>query len=464
MFQPVQNLEFSRLPMTAQADSEAPGKVDPDRRITVVYSSAGQRWSLPAELVGDVAPAMPAAPVPFAPFAFEGIVEVGGLPTAQVDLSEFLGGPIRTGPYAMLVRTSRGPIKVRVDSASLAASASTDETPSGLPGIEALVADLVCAECDEQPRPGAITDAADEGQLDFLVIRSGPVPVAVPALDVERVGRHSGAWNSRTGGTGERAIALEGEILPGWSLAAWLGSGQIEDETWTVVLGGEDDRVALTVAEVRGLVSVPRRRIKHAAHRTGISTWLLDSEDRAIEVIGPAGIATTGPGKTTQRLPSPVEPKLSNSNPPTSHSQIAFKAGPFTCVLPSMAVIEVRGGIERADLPARRSRAALPVFDPAVLLGFPSPSLNATRAVVLRRSGKRRPVSLLTADVGNARDGEWHPLPAVPQAIHDLFQSVRLNGPSCDLLLRETAFARSGCRAVASLLENALAGWLSGAR
>ena len=97
--------------VTVPADREAFGMV--------VYSSAGQSRVLPAAVVLDVAPARPAAPLPFAPTALEGLVETDGRLAPQWDLPQAMGGAARAGRCSILIATTRGPIRVRVDAVSV---------------------------------------------------------------------------------------------------------------------------------------------------------------------------------------------------------------------------------------------------------------------------------------------------------------------------------------------------------
>ena len=111
----------------------------------VVVSGAGRRASLPVAAVADIAAARPALKLPFAADhfagdAFEGAVPCGGALTAQLDLVRAWGGGAGEGATTLLVRTRRGPVRVRVERVSGPALPQTEAAQCGLADIEALLA------------------------------------------------------------------------------------------------------------------------------------------------------------------------------------------------------------------------------------------------------------------------------------------------------------------------------------
>ena len=439
--------------VTVPADREAFGMV--------VYSSAGQSRVLPAAVVLDVAPARPAAPLPFAPTALEGLVETDGRLAPQWDLPQAMGGAARAGRCSMLIATTRGPIRVRVDAVSVVGSARepAPDLPSGLAAIEALAATLAPADTVPVLAPEAATAIARP--LEVLLVASHGLVLALPALGVEQVARHQGTRALRTGHPGERVVVIGNDLLPGWSLSAWLGQAPAEpqaEEGWAVILRGDGGRTALTVAEVRGLVSVPADRVRRLSHRNGATLWLSDPGRGAIEVIEPAGVAGLPVG-VTDPVPDAALP------PPTARPErrsadrglLAATVGPFTCVFPVAMVAEVLGTPDRRRWSAWRSRNAWPVLDPALLLGLPGPDAASSPMLVLmlKRPG-RRSLALPAAGIrpADARPG-WQPLPPVPPPVRALFRAVRIRGATCELLVRDAAVRETG-----HLVKRALTGWL----
>ena len=436
----------------------------------VIYSSAGRLRALPAAAVREIGQAAAAA-VPFAPALFEGLVDGDGILAAQIDLPLAMGAAARGGRYSMLVETSRGLLRLRVDGVSFAGSAADEGTMPGLPEIEALIAGFAPADPLPQERP-AVSEGPAAKPFEALVVKSGGVPAALPAAEVERVERHRGARLSRKGGAGERIVAVDGDILPGWSLAVWLDRGREgaapEAEGWAVVMRVGGRRVALTVAEVRGVVAVPGERVRRIRHRDGASLWLPDpggdSESGMIEVIesaefgGVGGHAHSPAEAESDEEPAAAPPERRAAD----RGRFALGFGLFSCVVPESLIDEVLGELAPGRVAARRGRGMLPLLDPAPLLGLVATGAASGRALLLKRPGRRR-LALRVAAIGPAAPApDWRPLPILPPTAHRLFQAVRLEGAASAFLLRESAFDRPRDPVIAGLLRAAPAGWLGG--
>ncbi|MEI6559963.1 MAG: chemotaxis protein CheW [Rhodospirillaceae bacterium] len=442
-----------------------------DRPGVVLYSSAGRLRSLPAVAVRGITRATVAAAVPFSPPAYEGLVEADGLITPQFDLGQALGGDARGGGYAMLVDTSAGPLRLRVDSVSFAEAATVPavaEAPaSGLAEIETLTAGLAPAEPHAEP-PCAIAESGDgDPPIDALIVRSGGLTLALAARNIERIDRHQGSRPTRRGDGGERIVTLDGDILPGWSLAAWLSGAAnpaLDEDAWAVVVRIGGRRSVLTVAGVDGLVSASAARVRRLRHGRTRAVWLLDAGRGLIEVIDPADVTSGRPrpdcGAEDETADDP--PLAPPERRAAERGRLALGLGPFRCVFSGAVIAEILGGDHPGRLSARRGRAGWPLLDPAFLLGLPGSGADSGRTMVLRRPG-RRPLALRAPDLGpSAFLPEWQPLPLLPWPAHSLFRSVRIACGACDFLVRDDAFDRPRDPVIAGLLRAARTDWLDG--
>lgn len=435
----------------------------------VVYSAAGQSRFLPASDVLWVGPALSACPIPGASGVYEG-VDLGGPEVAvRIDLVQALGGGARTGPVAMTVRTERGLASFRVDTAALAADAG-DSLP-GWDEIRDLMAPLGVAVTGDGPPPAEPARPAPE--TGVIVVQSGNRRVALPAVAVERVERHQGAWKPLATGAGERAVAVDGAILPGHALSVWLEGAETggeapdaaESRGWAVILRDDEGQpFAMTVDAVHGLVAVPSGQIRRLSHRDGVSVWVPDGAAGLIQMIRPArtGFAPLVPGgmgANAVSAPPPARPEGQGRG-----AGIALTVGPFVCVLPTGRVREVRSGAER--LWSCRHGVRIPVFDAAVMLGLPPSSPIGRKTVVIERPDQE-PYGLLASAVEHRAAGDgWLPLPAAAPLIHALFHAIRPadpagDGSSLEWLVRDEALIRPPQEpAFTALVAGALAGWL----
>ncbi|MEI7606626.1 MAG: chemotaxis protein CheW, partial [Rhodospirillaceae bacterium] len=446
---------------TVGVDQASAGEFGSGLPQTVTYAAAGVRCALPAAAVRDFGLATAAVPVPFAPAAFEGLVDADGLLAAQIDLSRARGGA-GGGRYSLLVDTAAGPLRLRVDSIAFAASA--DGFEPGLPEIEALAAGLAPAEA-AAAEPGAGTPPVAEGKpFEALIVKTAGTPVALPALAVERVGRHQGARANRRGAAGERIVAVDGDILPGWSLAERLDlETGAADEGWAVVIRSGGRRAVLTVGEVRGVEPVPCARVRRIGYGERVSVWLPDSGHGSasglIEVVDPGAFAG---GETA--FSAGFEPADADEDaaPPERRSadrgRMAIGIGPFSCVVPEALIAEVLGEVGPDRVSSRRFAGALPLLDPAPLLGLPQAGVASGRVLVIRRPGRRQLALRVGAIAPAAPVPPWRPLPLLPPAARRLVQAVRLEGETTAFLLRDDAFDRPG----AGLPPAAFIGWLGG--
>ncbi|CAK0766411.1 hypothetical protein CCP2SC5_30033 [Azospirillaceae bacterium] len=443
---------------------------------TVIYSSAGRLRSLPTEVVCDLARAIPAVLVPFSSPMFEGVVEIDGCLTAQFDLVQAMGGAARTGAYAILIKTSVGLIRLRVDSVSLTSSASFDDAPPGLPEIEALIAGLAPADTIPQLCADSDGDVALK-RFDALVVKSGEVVIALPALDVERIERIDRRCRveiPRKGESDERIVVVAEEIMSGWSLGAHfrekmnkrsdgmiINGVKIDDEPWGVTLRIGERRAVLTVAEIKGITSTPLHHIQCTRHRSGVSTWLPDSDYGVIELIAPTEFdgVYSSPLALEEVFSAPSLEKQEQRE--VDRETLTARMGPFSCVFSSDMVIEVLGESQLQEIGNHRKN--YPFFDLGEFLGFSLGSKTTrARGLVLRRL-KRRSIVLLTSGVERTPLlPEWRPLPIVPPLVRLLFQSVRIEGSSCSFMIKETLFKQRPAPEIIPFLRAAYLGRFGG--
>ncbi|MCW2249390.1 chemotaxis signal transduction protein [Azospirillum fermentarium] len=435
----------------------------------VVYSAAGRSRFLPAADVLWVGPALPACAIPGASGVYEGVDLDGPAVAVRIDLVQALGGTARTGRTAMTVRTERGPASLRVDSAALAADPG--DSPPGWEEIGALMAPLGAAVIGDGPSPAEPVLPAPE--TGVLVVQSGNRRVALPAGAVERVERHQGAWKPLSTGAGERVVAVDGTILPGHALGAWLEGEEAgraapdaaESQGWAVILRDDAGQsFAMTVDAVHGLVSVPSGQIRRLPHRDGVSVWVPDGAAGLIQMIHPARTGPVPPASGGMGADAVSAPPPDGAMGTDRGAGIAVTVGPFLCVLPAGRVREVRSGAE--CLWSCRHGGRIPVFDAAVMLGLPPSSPDGRKTVVVERPNQE-PYGLLASAVEHRAAGAgWLPLPAVPPLVHALFQAIRPTGPSgadssLEWLVRDEALIRPPQEpAFTALVAGALAGWL----
>ena len=465
---------FSAIRRTADLDQTSAARgLDPGKYLgagspdMVIFAAAGMRWTLPVAVTRDFGLAVAASPVPFAPDAFEGLVDADGLLAAQLDLSRALGGA-GGGRYSMLVDSAAGPLRLRVESVAFAASAAASAgLAPGLPEIATLAAAMAAADVTAGTAPPP-AEAADGRPFEALIVRSAGTPVALPALVVERVGRHRGARENRRGAAGELIVAIEDDILPGWSLAERLelepGGG---GEGWAVVIRLGGRRFALTVGEVHGVEPVPSRRVRRIHHGERASLWLPDtgygSDSGLIELVDPGILAGGGSALSGVFDPADLdEPAAPPEQRVADRGKLAVSVGPFSCVVPTSLIGEVLGDVGAGRVSRHRFHGALPLLDAAPLLGLPSAGGVSGRVLVINRRGRRRLALRVNAIAPAALTPPWRPLPALPVAARRLFQAVRLEGEASTFLLREDVFDRACHAVVAGLPEAAFLGWLGG--
>ena len=432
----------------------------------VVYRTAGVRRALPLAVVRAFGLAGPVWPVPFAGAGFEGLSEESGELAPQFDLSLAMGGAVGGGRYVLTVDAGAGPLRLRVEAVAVAAGA--EELDSGWPEIAVLAAGLAPAD----PAATVPTAAADEAageMVQVLIVRSAGIPVALPASAVARVERHRGIRPGRRGGAGECVVALDGDILPGWSLAHRQEAGAAEEEGWAVVTGAAGEAAALTVAEVCGLTAVARGRLRRLRRGGLSSVWLPDPGYGAfsgmIELLDPGEITGAGGDALASLVGGPDGLGFDRDEPPerraSERGRLVVAFGPFACVVPGSIVGEVLAGLgERPVLP-RRGRGAVPLVDAAALLGLPR-SDAAGWMLRLNRSGRRGPLVRVPALAPAAAEPAWRPLPMLPPPAHRLFSAVRPGRTGCEFLLRETVLDRPRDPVIAGLVRAAPAGWLGG--
>lgn len=455
-----------------------------DDRLTLRCRFGDASGFIPASLVLDIGLATPAAPLPFASAVCEGVVAVNGNLVTQFDPGLAFGGGARTGRFAVLIRTSRGPARFRADALALhqndAGEAPSSLAPSSLDQIEALVADCVPAESGLQCFPALPPAYPPASLTTVLIVRSGTETVALPSTAVERVHPLEGLRPARCGAPEERIALVEGALLPGWSLAAWMGQNppsesdpeESNPELWAVIVHDGARRFVLAVHAVMGLSTIPSDAMDRVDLRSTSALWVRTETHGIIELLQPAEFGGSGPRPSQPKNDVPSGPPAGTIPDPVLHlgnpSFLAAGIGPFTCVFPNEMIGEVLEMIGTERIQSRRHPDACPVIDGEALLEIRSGEHKERRSRDGRGGKKRgllltrpsrRPLVLLTSRTALADPSlKWHPLPVAPPALHGFFQSVRLNGDVCELLVRQT---RPRSPPLLDRVLSAQAGWLA---
>ena len=437
----------------------------------IIYSCLSCRFWLPAHAVIGIARATAATPVPFALPAYEGLVERDGVLAPQIDLSHAMGGPARTGAYSVLVQSATGLLRIRVDDVSLTPSALDGETLPGLTEINNLCATLGLTAAVH--RLNLQTEKADQASLqpfEALLVRSGASLFALPAQDVARVERRQGTAPLRKGRVAERLVAVDGDVLAGWSLAAWLngapdqGSGDDTQEDWVLIIRLGSRLAALTVSDIQQFISIPPQQLRQVQHQSGELTFIQTPEYGLVEVLRPEFFDDSA---------SPIKPLSRNHSEPaqqiqhrdserrlTERGPLAIRLGFLSCAFSETAIAEICGEITPDQISPRRTAGACPLFDPARLLGQPDIDTWPSRILRLKRPG-RYPIALLAPGIGPiAAHPKWQSLPLVPPILHDFFHRVRLNEPITEFLVSDTMLSKAPSPQSAGLLKTAMRGWI----
>ncbi|WP_042700600.1 chemotaxis protein CheW [Azospirillum sp. B506] len=447
---------------------------------TVTVLVAGQHVAVPASRVAAVDLAVPAAPVAFAPRGYEGVVFTHGVAAAQIDLGARNNGRPGAGRWSLQLDHAAGPLSLRVDEVKTGERDLEERDleewdleewdraePTDGASLSIDPDDLLGGLATTGPRQAATApgdaDRATE-ELDVLLVAGGGHRVAIPATLVDGVGRPDGFLTAH-GIAHRQMVMLDGDLLPAHSLARWLGDGTPGSDSWALRLRTPDGTIALTVAELFGLHSLPRRDLVAVDADGETSLWWRDGAgNRPIQVVHPgaSGFLPIERPAAREAVRTAVQPL---SAPSAGHSHVAMAAGPVVLVAPAAMVREVREMPCPDDLQRSRRPGSIPVFDIDTAFGGTS---GPAGCVVLKRDGQR-PIALLTGRIEAADGGfGWHAPPPLPHAMAALAGAVRpsMTGkPVLDCLVRPDAFRRpwraDPGNVVRTAMRASFAGWLS---
>ncbi|PWC78814.1 chemotaxis protein CheW [Azospirillum sp. TSH64] len=456
--------------MTAPLPIAGPTALPPvARTATVTVLVAGRHVAVPASQVAAVDLAVPAAPVPFAPPGYEGVVFGHGVAAAQIDLGVRNGGQPGAGRWSLQLDHAAGPLSLRVEEVKTADANMAEPAPGPALPIDpdALLDGLApCGPQPAQPAPDHMDRATEE--LDVLLVAGGGHRVAIPATLVDSVGRPDGFLTAH-GSVPRQMVMLDGDLLPARSLASWIGGGSPEDDSWALRLRTADGTIALTVAELFGLHSLPRRDLVAVDADGEISLWWRDDAgNRPIQVVHPGagGLLPIDRPAARDVVCTAVRPLPA---PSAGHTHVAMAAGPVILAAPAAMVQEVRGTPSPGDLHRARRVGSIPAFDIDAAFGG---TAGPAGCVVLKRNGQR-PIALLTGRI-EATDGGfgWYAPPPLPHAMAVLAGAVRPatgklgnDRPVLECLVRPDAFRRPWRADPGDVVRTAMrasfAGWLS---
>ncbi|WP_395456282.1 chemotaxis protein CheW [Azospirillum melinis] len=436
---------------------------------TVTVLVARRHLAVPASKVAAVDLAVSAAPVPFAPPGYEGVVFSHGVAAAQIDLGARNGGRPGDGRWSLQLDHAAGPLSLRVEEVKTADGTMAE--PASDPVLSIDPDDLLgglapCGQQPAQPGPDHMDRATEE--LDVLLVAGGGHRVAIPATLVDSVGRPDGLLTAH-GIAPRQVVMLDGDLLPAHSLASWIGAGSPEDDSWALRLRTADGTIALTVAELFGLHSLPRRDLV-AVDADGETSlwWRDDAGNRPIQVVHPGadGFLPIDRPAAREAVCTAVRPLPA---PSSGHSHVAMAAGPVILAAPAAMVREVRGIPCPGDFHRSRRSGSIPAFDIDAAFGG---TAGPAGCVVLKRDG-RHPIALLTGRI-EAVDGGfgWHAPPPLPHAMAVLAEAVRPapgkpsdGKPVLECLVRPDAFRRPWRADPGDVVRTAMrasfAGWLS---
>ena len=454
--------------MTAPLPSAGPTAPQPAARTaTVTVLVAGRHLAVPASQVAAIDLAVSAAPVPFAPPGYEGVVFSHGMAAAQIDLGARNGGQPGAGRWSLQLEHTAGPLSLRVEEVKTADGTMAETAPGAVLSVDPddLLGGL--APCGSQPAPDHMGGTSEE--LDVLLVAGGGHRVAIPATLVDSVGRPDGLLTAH-GIARRQLVMLDGDLLPVHSLACWLGGGPPGDDGWALRLRTPSGSIAMTVAELFGLHSLPRRELVAVDADGETSLWWRDTAgNRPIQVVHPGadGFLPIDRPAAREAVRTAVRPLPA---PSAGHTHVAMAAGPIILVAPATMVQEVKGSPCPDDLLRSRRSGSIPAFDINAAFGG---TAGPAGCVVLTRDG-RRPIALLTGRI-EAVDGGfgWHAPPPLPHAMAVLAGAVRPAAtgkpsdgkPVLECLVRPDAFRRpwraDPGNVVRTAMRASFAGWLS---
>jgi len=437
---------------------------------TVTALIAGQSHTVPASQVTAVDLAVSAAPVAFAPPGYEGVVFSHGVASAQIDPGARNGGRPGAGRWSLQLDNAAGPLSLRVDEVKTGDGNMAEPAPVRAYSIDPddLLGGLApSGRQPTQPAPEYMDRATEK--LDVLLVAGGGHHVAIPATLVDSVGRPDG-FLTANGIAHRRLVMLDGDLLPVHSLASWIGGVVPEEDGWALRLRTPDGIIALTVAELFGLHSLPRRDLVAVVSDGEPSLWWQDDAgNRPIQIVHPGadGFLPIDRPAVREAVCTAVQPLPA---PSAGHTHVAMAAGPVILIAPAAMVREVMGTPCPGDLYRSRRSGSIPAFDIDAAFGG---TAGPAGCVVLERKG-RCPIAMLTGRI-EAADGSfgWHAPPPLPHAMAVLAEAVRpaastkqaTGKPVLECLVRPNAFRRPWRSDPGDVLRTAMrasfAGWLS---
>lgn len=430
----------------------------------VIYSCGKYRRYLPCSIIKEIRQSEPPSLIPHTHATFDGLVNVDGYIVSQLNLSENLKDHSGHGQYSIYLKTKIAPILLRVNSVSF-----VDYVPdgsdiiSGLPEIESLMSGLTPTE-SPGIAPSSPESTEHEDRFHTLIVKSAGKLVALPAEAIEQVERHQGYVDHRLTHTRGSVVKLASDILSGWSLAEYLdpfNENKGNGEAWAIIFCTAGRRAVLTVDSIEGLFSVPIRNLSRLMLNDTPTFWLKSPSHGLIELLDIAMLGDQGHNSVLDGLiPNAVAP-LEVDSQPIGSSGLSMDFGAFSCVFPETMIAEVIQNISPRRTHHRMASTSLPLLDPAIILGLPAISNTTQMAVTVTRPG-RRTIALLAPSLRTATTTSiWLPLPTLPRVLRTLFQAVRINGKSCEFLVRGGVFDLSHDPAILRLVKPALTGWLS---
>ena len=422
--------------------------------------------SLPLHAVRGVEVALPAAPLPFGTPALEGVVLSDDLILPQFDLAAALGLQGSTGHYALIVETSKGMIRLRVDAVS---GTSTDPAADGqlaVEDVERLVDGYVAASVHLVPKAPVVDKRT--GMIDLLIVRSGEARIALEATAIEGVERHLGIKPIRGEHDSARIVSLASRLLPGYSLGAWLDhDAPATEEGWAVVLGSEGKSFAVTVTDLLGLSLVSLDSVYTIEQDAHSSVWVADPKYGTIELIRAVefeamstveGKARPVLGAGSSELPKEADEVHHIASPVGA---VGIAVSKYRFVLPTESVVEVIGPISGDRVAQKNTTGALPTYDLA--LAFDGKSTKVRRdlsrhALTIRKAGEA--IVFLVPEIFAADDEPaWRPLPVVPSLVGHVAKAIRIRNDACELLVDADFFTRIPKAELTALSEATHHGW-----
>jgi len=422
---------------------------------------------LPRELVSSIDFATNAAIIPFGIAPIEGLVITQEGACLQLDAATLCNTNVRSGKYSVNIRTSKGIVRLRVDSVNQNFSGNSHNHKTEFQCLKAIEDFL--EDCEKPIEKSVEKDRQSNQEKlkkSIVLCRIGNQVIGLDSDGISFFERPVKLHQLRATPNFSYLVELEnGKLLNGIDLSAALNldiATSAPPMKWAIGIKNKDERFALVAEDLIGLEQHEIDHFQYLNHSMNKSCWLKHPKFGPIEVLAPCSFVNNESAMAEPNELHDTALVQTHASPSIPAHGIGIKCNKFDLVLPSSAVESVGEVIELSDLKHKPSKNTIATYDISKLFSDEIDIKKNKKRLITVKDLSEKLFALLVPDVYNPKnENTWTTPHILPKPLGKLIKATQVSNGRCEILVRDEFISELSAPEFDKFKKESFCGWFT---